>query len=49
MLPVFPRHDTRLLERLPGIPIDVPAIAYVEVTTVTGAAAVVLKAWRSPS
>ena len=48
ILPVFPRHETRLLERLPGIAIDVPAISYVQVKTVTGAAAVVPEGVAKP-
>jgi hypothetical protein len=36
ILPVFPRHEDRLLDRLPGVAIDVPAIAYIEVVSVSG-------------
>ena len=39
--PVFPRHENRLLSRLPGVATSVPAITYISVDTVTGAAAIV--------
>ena len=48
VLPVFPRHENRLLDRLPGISIDVPALAYVEVVSVTGTAAVVAEGAAKP-
>jgi len=40
-VPIFPRHEGRLLERLPGHAIDVPALEYIEVVSTTGTAAVV--------
>ena len=48
ILPVFPNHENRLLEKLPGIQIDVPAIAYVEVLASTGNAAIVLEGAPKP-
>lgn len=48
ILPVFPTHEQRLLSKLPGVEIDVPAIAYVQVTTVTGNAAIVAEGALKP-
>jgi HK97 family phage major capsid protein len=48
VLPVFPAHEQRLLAKLPGIAIDVPAISYVEVTTVTGSAGIVAEGAPKP-
>lgn len=48
VLPVFPRHDTRLLNRLPGVSIDVPAIAYLEVDATTGSAGIVTEGAPKP-
>jgi HK97 family phage major capsid protein len=48
ILPVFPRHESRLLDRLPGVAIDVPAIAYIEVVSTTGTAAVVAEGAAKP-
>jgi len=46
--PVFPTHESRLLTKLPGVAIDVPAIAYVEVSTVAGNAAIVAEGALKP-
>jgi HK97 family phage major capsid protein len=48
ILPVFPRHEDRLLDRLPGVGIDVPAIAYVEVVSTTGTATIVPEGGQKP-
>jgi HK97 family phage major capsid protein len=49
ILPVFPRHDNRLLTRLPGIELeDLPAIQYIQVTSVTGTAAIVAEGAAKP-
>ncbi|WP_197694444.1 MULTISPECIES: phage major capsid protein [unclassified Mycobacterium] len=48
ILPVFPRHENRLLDRLPGVQIDVPAIAYVEVVSTSGNAAIVPEGGAKP-
>jgi HK97 family phage major capsid protein len=48
ILPVFPRHENRLLDRLPGVAIDVPAIAYIEVVSTGGTAAVVAEGAAKP-
>jgi HK97 family phage major capsid protein len=48
ILPVFPRHEGRLLDKLPGVAIDVPAIAYIEVVSTTGTAAVVAEGAAKP-
>jgi HK97 family phage major capsid protein len=48
ILPVFPRHEDRLLDRLPGVGIDVPAIAYVEVVSTTGTAGIVAEGGTKP-
>jgi hypothetical protein len=48
ILPVFPRHENRLLDRLPGVGIDVPAIQYIEVVTVTGTAGIVAEGAAKP-
>jgi HK97 family phage major capsid protein len=47
-IPVFPRHEGRLLDRLPGIAIDVPQLAYIEVVSVTGTAAIVAEGAAKP-
>jgi hypothetical protein len=47
-LPVFPRHESRLLNRLPGLAIDVPQVAYIEVVSTTGTAAVVPEGQPKP-
>lgn len=48
VLPVFPRHEQRLLEQLPGVGIDVPQLAYVEVVATTGTAAIVPEGGTKP-
>lgn len=48
ILPVFPTHEQRLLTKLPGIGIDVPSLAYIEVTSVTGNAGIVLEGAPKP-
>jgi HK97 family phage major capsid protein len=48
ILPVFPKHENRLLNKLPGISIDVPAIAYLEVTATSGSAAIVPEGGAKP-
>jgi HK97 family phage major capsid protein len=48
ILPVMPRHDIRLLNRLPGVSIDVPQIAYIEVATTSGTAGIVLEGEPKP-
>jgi len=40
-VPTFPRHEARLMDRLPGFALDAPSLEYVQVTSVTGAAAIV--------
>jgi HK97 family phage major capsid protein len=40
-IPTFPRHEDRLLDRLPGFALDAPSLEYVQVASVTGAAAIV--------
>lgn len=40
-IPTFPRHESRLLDRLVGFALDAPSLEYVQVTTVGGAAAIV--------
>lgn len=40
-IPTFPRHEARLLDRLPGYALDAPSLEYVQVTSVTGAAGIV--------
>jgi HK97 family phage major capsid protein len=47
-LPIFPRHERRLLSRLPGISIDVPALEYIEVVSTTGTAQIVPEAGSKP-
>jgi HK97 family phage major capsid protein len=48
IVPVFPQHENRLLERLPGVAIDVPAISYIEVVSTTGTAAIVPEGQPKP-
>jgi len=48
ILPVFPRHESRLLDRLPGVGIDVPQIAYIELVATTGSAAIVAEGAAKP-
>lgn len=38
-IPTFPRHERRLLEFLPGFALDAPSLEYIQVNSVTGAAA----------
>ena len=40
-VPTFPRHEDRLLARLPGFQMDAPSLEYVQVNSVTGAAGIV--------
>jgi HK97 family phage major capsid protein len=40
-IPTFPRHEARLMDRLPGYALDAPSLEYVQVNTVTGAAGIV--------
>jgi HK97 family phage major capsid protein len=40
-VPTFPRHEARLLDRLPGFALESPSLEYVQVTSVTGAAGIV--------
>jgi HK97 family phage major capsid protein len=40
-VPTFPRHEARLMDRLPGFALDAPSLEYVQVLSVTGAAAIV--------
>ena len=47
-VPIFPRHENRLLERLPGHAIDVPALAYIEVVSTTGTAGIVAEGAAKP-
>jgi HK97 family phage major capsid protein len=39
--PTFPRHEDRLVDRLPGIQLDAPSLEYVQVNSVVGSAAIV--------
>lgn len=48
ILPVFPKHENRLANFLPGVSIDVPAIASIEVDTTTGNAAIVAEGGPKP-
>jgi len=48
VLPVFPRHEDRLMDRLPGVGIDVPALAYIEVVSTTGTATIVAEGATKP-
>lgn len=40
-IPTFPRHEDRLLDRLPGYALEVPSLEYVQVNSISGAAGVV--------
>jgi HK97 family phage major capsid protein len=40
-IPTFPRHEARLMDRLPGFMLEAQSLEYVVVTSVTGAAAIV--------
>jgi hypothetical protein len=40
-VPTFPRHEDRLLDRLPGFALDAPSLEYIQVNSVTGAAGIV--------
>ena len=40
-IPTFPRHEDRLLDRLPGFALEVPSLEYIQVNSVTGAAGIV--------
>ena len=48
ILPVFPRHENRLLSKLPGVSIDVPQIAYIEVDDTQGDADIVAEGGPKP-
>ncbi|MDH6245034.1 phage major capsid protein [Mycobacterium sp. OTB74] len=48
IIPVFPRHEDRLLNYLPGVAIDVPAIQYIEVVSTTGTAGIVAEGAAKP-
>src|ERR1700757_344018 len=48
ILPVTPGHESRLMNFLPGVAIDVPAIAYLEVDSTSGAAAIVAEGGPKP-
>jgi HK97 family phage major capsid protein len=39
--PTFPRHEWRLLDRLPGYALEVPSLEYIQMLTKTGVAAIV--------
>ena len=47
-VPTFPRHEARLLDRLPGFALDAPSLEYVQVTSVSGAAQVVAEGTLKP-
>jgi hypothetical protein len=40
-IPTMPRFEDRLIDRLPGFALDAPSLEYIQVTSVTGAAAIV--------
>jgi HK97 family phage major capsid protein len=40
-IPTFPRHEGRLLDRLPGYALEAPSLEYVQVNAITGSAAIV--------
>jgi hypothetical protein len=40
-VPTFPRHEWRLLDRLPGYALEVPSLEYIQMLTKTGTAAIV--------
>jgi HK97 family phage major capsid protein len=40
-VPTMPRHEDRLLDRLPGFALDAPSLEYIQVTSVSGAATIV--------
>ncbi|MBF9325926.1 phage major capsid protein [Mycobacteroides chelonae] len=46
--PLFPLHDSRILDRLPAFAMDAPSVEYVQVTGVTGAAAIVAEGAQKP-
>lgn len=48
ILPVYPRHETRLLNFLPGISTDAPAIAYLECDATSGNAGIVNEGQAKP-
>ena len=45
---MFPRHEQRLLERLPRVAIDLSAIQYIELDATTGVAAIVPEGGAKP-
>ena len=47
-IPTFPRHEARIMDRLVGYALDAPSLEYVQVNSVTGAAAVVAEATLKP-
>jgi HK97 family phage major capsid protein len=48
VLPVFPRHEDRLMDKLPGVGTDVPQLAYIEVVSTTGTAQIVQEGAAKP-
>jgi len=40
-VPTFPRHENRLLDRLPGYALEAPSLEYIQVNSITGSAAIV--------
>lgn len=47
-VPTFPIHEKRLLNYLPGFALDAPSLEYIQVNSVTGAAAVVPQGTPKP-
>jgi Bacterial low temperature requirement A protein (LtrA) len=47
-IPLFPRHENRLVDRLPGLALDAPSIEYLQVTSVSGTAAIVGESQLKP-
>jgi hypothetical protein len=48
-IPTFPRHEARLMDRLRGYQLDAPSLEFVQVTSVSGAAAVVGEGQSNPN
>ena len=47
-IPTFPIHEGRIADRLPAFALDAPSLEYIQVNSVTGAAAVVAEGTAKP-
>ena len=48
-IPTFPRHESRLLDRLPGFALEAPSLEYIQVNSIVGSASIVGEGSPNPS